>query len=492
MVARAILFAARMIASDAKIQGRPLTGLPAWASSKTPGRAVDLTGRPPGLYTGVRRREGARTEAAALADSRDRAPGLAAEAGPGETIQEVHPILSDPAIRPKIDPFSFLQKLPWEKMAIWTVFFLCIYTLRSFFNILFLTFLLSYTGANLVSWILSKADVPLLRDRLRWLVTVIVFLLFMGLLAGTGSFVLPRLVQQLKTTITTVQGLLPVTVVKTEGGGSRVEIVKGRRPSRQPNIIDYGEMLAERVVGESRFAELRTTPEYVEARERVTSSLMEWLVQTAPSLFRRIPSIILLFLEELSDALLSILLSFIIVMQLPGLQRSLARLKESRLSKFYDEIAPDMIGFGKSIGRAFQAQALIALCNTALTFLGLVLLDVPSPLFLAVFVFVCSFIPVLGVFLSSVPICILGLQKGGFVLVLELILFVIFVHLVEAYVLNPKIMGAVMHIHFLAVLIILLVAGKLFGFWGLLLGIPTFQYLFHEVVMKKGRSAGPC
>ena len=103
--------------------------------------------------------------------------------------------------------------------------------------------------------------------------------------------------------------------------------------------------------------------------------------------------------------------------------------------------------------------------------------------------FICSFIPVLGIFLSSVPICILGLQTGGFALVLKLILFVIGIHLIEAYVLNPKIVGAVMHIHFLAVLIILLVAGKLFGFWGLLLGIPTFQYVFNEIIMNPNKQS---
>jgi len=90
----------------------------------------------------------------------------------------------------------------------------------------------------------------------------------------------------------------------------------------------------------------------------------------------------------------------------------------------------------------------------------------------------------MGLFFSSLPICILGLEAGGFFLVLKLILFVIGIHLIESYILNPKIMGAVMKIHFLAVLIILLVAGKLFGFWGLLLGIPTFQYVFNEIIMN--------
>ena len=259
--------------------------------------------------------------------------------------------------------------------------------------------------------------------------------------------------------------------------------------STQPTLIDYAEDLLEKVLGEAHFADLKETPEYREALNKITEKLKQWIVQSSPGFFKHIPLIILFLFKGISDFLISILFSFIIVLQLPSLKTGFSRLENSRLSRFYEEIVPDIIGFGRSIGRAFQAQAFIAICNTLLTFLGLVFFNVPSPIFLSLIVFICSFIPILGIFLSSLPICMLGLQTGGFALVLKLALFIIGIHLMEAYVLNPKIMGAVMHIHFLAVLIILLVAGNLFGFWGLLLGIPTFQYIFNQIIMNPNKAS---
>jgi predicted PurR-regulated permease PerM len=136
------------------------------------------------------------------------------------------------------------------------------------------------------------------------------------------------------------------------------------------------------------------------------------------------------------------------------------------------------------MGRAFQAQTLIALCNTVLTYLGLSFLGVESRYFLSVIVFFCSFIPVLGVFLSTIPMSIVALvqHQGGFGIMLEVILMVTIVHLVEAYLLNPLIMGEHFKMNPIVVIIILLVSEHFFGVWGLLLGVPVCYYLFYYAI----------
>jgi predicted PurR-regulated permease PerM len=396
------------------------------------------------------------------------------------------------AMKEGADTLQFIRRLPWEKMLIWLVFFLCIYILRSFFGILFITFVISYIASNAVRGICSKINNPLRERRLRWLVTLTVFVLFLLLLFSAGSYIFPRIVDQVRGFVTSVQVLLPPPVRKALNGNQPTVPatlpVIGQTPA-EPTLIDYAENLMVKILGKERFVELKASAEYQAALNNIIEKLKQWVVRSSPEIFKQIPLIALLLFKGISDLLISILFSFIIVLQLPSLKIGFSRLENSRLSRFYVEIAPGIIGFAKSIGMAFQAQALIAVCNTFLTFLGLIFFNVPSPLFLSLIVFICSFIPILGLFLSSVPICILGLQTGGFLLVLKLILFIIGIHLIESYFLNPKIMGTVMKIHFLAVLIILLVAGKLFGFWGLLLGIPTFQYVFNEIIMNPKRQS---
>src|SRR5262249_36506229 len=99
-------------------------------------------------------------------------------------------------------------------------------------------------------------------------------------------------------------------------------------------------------------------------------------------------------------------------------------------------------------------------------------------------VFLCSFIPVAGVFVSSTPICLIALQDptGGLGRMLMVIVMVLIVHAIETYVLNPKIYGHHMRMNPWRVLIVLRVAGKLIGVGGLGPGIPIMNSLSRHAI----------
>ena len=185
---------------------------------------------------------------------------------------------------------------------------------------------------------------------------------------------------------------------------------------------------------------------------------------------------------------LSLLLSFFIVFDLTKMRRGVRRLQGSRVKDFYLEIAPGLISFGRLIGRAFQAQAVIAFFNTVLTFLLIRILGIDNPLFLCVIVFFCSFIPVLGVVLSSVPIAIIAIAQpdGGVWLAFLAVVGILLIHLVEAWILNPKILGDMLHLHPVMVLAILAIGEHFFGVWGLLLGVPVIVYILRFVILDEG------
>ena len=58
------------------------------------------------------------------------------------------------------------------------------------------------------------------------------------------------------------------------------------------------------------------------------------------------------------------------------------------------------------------------------------------------------------------------------------------VHLIEAYILNPKIYGHHMRMNPVIVLIILTISGKLFHVWGLVLGVPVCTYIFGHAIRE--------
>jgi predicted PurR-regulated permease PerM len=140
-----------------------------------------------------------------------------------------------------------------------------------------------------------------------------------------------------------------------------------------------------------------------------------------------------------------------------------------------------VVRFAVIVGRAIQAQAVIAVVNTLLTAAGLWLLDIPSLTMLLLVGFVCSFIPVLGVFISTLPITLVALNNSGPWLAIAAIGLIIGVHLIEAFLLNPLIYGHRMKLNPVLVLIILFIGHHIFGIWGMVLGVPVTLYVLHDV-----------
>jgi predicted PurR-regulated permease PerM len=111
---------------------------------------------------------------------------------------------------------------------------------------------------------------------------------------------------------------------------------------------------------------------------------------------------------------------------------------------------------------------------------------------LSVIVFVCSFVPVLGVFISTTPIVLVAMNAGGPQLSLVAIGLVVVIHAIEAYLLNPIIYGKHLKLNPVLTLIILYVGYHAFGLWGMLLGVPVARYFFHDVLgVPFGRKSSP-
>jgi predicted PurR-regulated permease PerM len=194
------------------------------------------------------------------------------------------------------------------------------------------------------------------------------------------------------------------------------------------------------------------------------------------------PVVTVMLYRATATTLLALLFSFLILIDLNRIKAGISRLRNSRVGDFYEEAAPPIARFGVLLGRAIEAQAVIAVVNTVLTLIGLLLLDIPLVAMLSIIVFVCSFVPVLGVFISTTPIVLVALNAGGPGLSLAAIALVVVIHAVEAYVLNPIIYGRHLKLNPVLTLIILYVGYHAFGLWGMLLGVPVARYFIHDVI----------
>lgn len=157
-------------------------------------------------------------------------------------------------------------------------------------------------------------------------------------------------------------------------------------------------------------------------------------------------------------------------------------------SELFSWLFEDIYFFGKkfvnTFGVVLEAQFFIALCNTALTTICLMFMHMPQILALALMVFIFSLVPVAGVIISLIPLSMVGYSVGGIRDVIYIIIMVIAIHALESYVLNPKFMSSRTELPIFYTFVVLLVSEKLFGTWGLIVGVPIFTFLLDIMGVK--------
>jgi predicted PurR-regulated permease PerM len=78
----------------------------------------------------------------------------------------------------------------------------------------------------------------------------------------------------------------------------------------------------------------------------------------------------------------------------------------------------------------------------------------------------------------------MAVNNGGVALGVWAGVMITLIHLLEAYVFNPRIVSRVMHIpNPVITLIILYIAHSLIGLWGMLLGVPVAVYIYRQLII---------
>jgi predicted PurR-regulated permease PerM len=134
----------------------------------------------------------------------------------------------------------------------------------------------------------------------------------------------------------------------------------------------------------------------------------------------------------------------------------------------------------REVGNWLRGQFQVAFALSGLYALGLGITGLKMGIFLGVVSGLISVVPYLGFALGSVTAVLMAVIYGGDDTVTQLIgLTITFtvVQLVESYVLTPKLVGDKMGMSPLTVMVVLLLGGSLFGFYGLLLSVPVVAAL---------------
>ncbi|MET8677531.1 AI-2E family transporter [Streptomyces sp. NPDC004647] len=137
---------------------------------------------------------------------------------------------------------------------------------------------------------------------------------------------------------------------------------------------------------------------------------------------------------------------------------------------------PGLAGAGPRAWRTLtgyvRGTVIVAMIDAIFIGLGIYFLDVPMAVPLAVFIFLFSFIPLVGAVVSGALAVIVALVTQGVFTALMVLIVVLAVQQIEGHVLQPFILGRAVRVHPLAVVLSVAAGSLVAGIGGAVVAVP--------------------
>lgn len=143
-----------------------------------------------------------------------------------------------------------------------------------------------------------------------------------------------------------------------------------------------------------------------------------------------------------------------------------------------------VIRFGKLIDRSFggfiEGQLFDALIVGIISYVTLLIFNIPVPHLIATIVAITNVIPIFGPFIGGIPSAFLVLITAPEKTILFIVLIII-IQQIDGNIICPHIIGDKINISSLATIIAIVTMGGLFGIFGMLIGVPVFAVIINLI-----------
>ena len=136
--------------------------------------------------------------------------------------------------------------------------------------------------------------------------------------------------------------------------------------------------------------------------------------------------------------------------------------------------ADDIFG-GFIIGKIIDSAIIGVIC-----YVGCPILRIPDTMLVSVIIGVTNIIPLFGPFIGAIPALLLVVIQSPWH-ALYLLIFIIVLQQVDGNIIGPKILGNSTGLTSFWVMFAILIGGGMFGFLGMLLGVPVFALMYYIV-----------
>lgn len=141
------------------------------------------------------------------------------------------------------------------------------------------------------------------------------------------------------------------------------------------------------------------------------------------------------------------------------------------------------------IGRTIRAHIIIAACNGLVASLGFMIVGLPYAWLLGLVVMLFSLVPLVGSLVAFIPALILAwFTFYDFWALLWVGLVWPVIQLLEMLVWQPWILGHQLEVNPWLVLLVMLLAGLFFGFFGMILAVPVLAVM--QLLVRRIKKTG--
>ena len=242
------------------------------------------------------------------------------------------------------------------------------------------------------------------------------------------------------------------------------------------DIPNYVIDISNKVIGYSE--NLHINEEYSELILGKWKEFEDYVIKFATDLIPKIGVFIRSILASVWNIVLGIIISIYL---LTDKEKFIALIRKVICGTFSEKYAEFIIKIGMRtdsiFGKFISGKILDSIIVGILTFIILTVTKMPYVLLVSFIITITNIIPFFGPFIGAVPSFFIIMFISP-IKALWFLLIVVIIQQIDGNIIGPKILGDSLGISAFWIMFSLLVAGKLLGFIGLIIGVPLFVLLY--------------
>lgn len=183
--------------------------------------------------------------------------------------------------------------------------------------------------------------------------------------------------------------------------------------------------------------------------------------------------IVSIFQSLIQGALILVLVPFFLIFMLKDHEKFMPFILQFFSGNTKDWIRKTFTDVNDVLSLYIRGQVLISTILASMLFIGYLIIGLNFALLLAVFAFFMNIIPFIGPWIAFIPALIIGFFQDP-MLVIGVSITTLIAQQTDSNFITPNIMGKTLNIHPLTIITILLAAGSIAGFFGILLAVPGY------------------